>query len=56
MGAKLKKAEKGSWASPGKPLSTEEFKKGIKEAEQGPFYSIEESKKIVSSWRKEKRQ
>jgi hypothetical protein len=46
----IKKNQK-SWALPGEPLTLHEFKKGIEEAEKGPFYSIEESKKIIAQWR-----
>ncbi|HMP99497.1 MAG TPA: hypothetical protein PKC24_06915 [Cyclobacteriaceae bacterium] len=56
MGNKLKNTRKENWTSPGKSLSPEEFKKGIKEAEKGPFYTTEDSKKIVSTWKKEKLQ
>ena len=47
----IKTKETGSWALPGNPISLEEFKAGIKEAEKGPFYTIEESKKIIAEWR-----
>jgi len=47
---KTKKAD--SWALPGDPITLEEFKAGIKEAEKGPFYTIEESKKMLAEWRK----
>jgi hypothetical protein len=43
-----------SWALPGDPISLEEFKAGIKEAEKGPFYTIDESKKMIAEWRKKK--
>jgi predicted transcriptional regulator len=39
------------WTLPGDHLSLDEFKKGIEEAEKGPFYTIEESKKIIAQWR-----
>jgi hypothetical protein len=48
------KTDKKSWALPGEPLTLEEFKKGIKEAEEGPFYTIEESKKMIAQWREQK--
>lgn len=49
-------AKKGQkdWASPGDPLSLEEFKKGIKEAEKGPFYTVEESKRMIAQWREQR--
>ncbi len=43
----LKVKETDKWALPGKPLTVDEFKAGIKEAEKGPFFTIEESKKIL---------
>jgi hypothetical protein len=47
----IKNKETDKWALPGDPLTAEEFKAGIKEAEKGPFYTIEESKKILKEWR-----
>ena len=43
-----------SWALPGEPLSLDGFKEGIKKAEEGPFYTIRESKKMLEEWRKKK--
>jgi predicted transcriptional regulator len=43
-----------SWAIPGEAVSIEEFKRGIKEAEKGPFYTIEESKAMMGGWRKKR--
>ena len=43
-----------NWALPGDPLTSEELKAGIKEAEKGPFYTIEESRKIIKEWRSQK--
>ena len=54
MKAKVKHTTKKNWALPGEPLSQEEFENGIKDAEKGPFYTIEESKKMISEWRKQK--
>jgi hypothetical protein len=50
----IKTKETGSWALPGDPLTLDEFKAGIKEAEKGPFYTIEESKKMIAEWRKKR--
>jgi hypothetical protein len=44
----------GSWALPGDPITLDEFKAGIKEAEKGPFHTIEESKKIIEEWRRKR--
>jgi len=50
----LKIKEIDKWAIPGEPLTVEEFKAGIKEAPKGPFFTIDESKKILQEWRKPK--
>ena len=50
----IKTKETDSWALPGKPLSVDEFKDGIKKAEEGPFYTVEESRKILEEWRKKR--
>jgi len=50
----IKAKETDSWALPGKSLSFKEFKSGIKNAEEGPFYTVEESKKMLEEWRKKR--
>lgn len=50
----IKSKETGKWALPGDPLTDDEFKASIKEAEKGPFYSVEQSKKILGEWREER--
>ena len=40
---KLKKKE--SWILPGDPITLTEFKAGIKKAEKGPFFTLDEVKK-----------
>jgi len=50
----LKIKEIDKWAIPGEPLTVDEFKAGIKEAQKGPFFTIDESKKILQEWRKPK--
>lgn len=50
----IKNKETDNWALPGDPITAEDFKAGIKEAEKGPFYTIEESKKILKEWRSQK--
>jgi hypothetical protein len=37
---------------PGKPMSVEDFKDLILEAESGEFYTVAESKKRFQEWRK----
>jgi predicted transcriptional regulator len=39
---------------PGDPVSHNEFRNGIKKAEEGPFYTVEESKNLLKEWREEK--
>jgi hypothetical protein len=38
-------------ATPGKPMTQEAFKKMIKEAEEGVFHTLNESKTIFKEWR-----
>ena len=38
-------------ATPGKPMSKEQFSSLIKEAEEGEFFPIEESIKRMEEWR-----
>lgn len=54
MKTNIKTATKKNWALPGEPLSLDEFKKGIEDAEKGPFYTIDESKKMITQWRKQR--
>jgi len=49
----IKRKETDNWALPGDSITADEFKKGIKESEKGPFFTIEESKKIIAEWRKQ---
>jgi hypothetical protein len=51
MKTKEKSNKKRNWTLPGEPLSDKEVEKGIKKSEKGPFYTIEESKKIIEEWR-----
>jgi hypothetical protein len=50
----IKPKETNTWALPGNPLSPDEFKDGIKKAEEGPFYTVSESKKMLEEWRKKR--
>ncbi|MBW8326573.1 MAG: hypothetical protein K0M50_17545 [Prolixibacteraceae bacterium] len=43
-----------NWAIPGQTVTQEQFVESIREAEKGPFYSIEESKKMIEEWRKQR--
>lgn len=40
-----------NWVEPGGSISTNDFRKGITKAEKGPFYSVDEAKKIAKSGR-----
>ena len=35
------------WVRPGRPATQEELEKMIEEAEKGPFYSLEDAKKLT---------
>ncbi|MCF8360892.1 MAG: hypothetical protein K9H26_19240 [Prolixibacteraceae bacterium] len=54
MKPEIIKTEKKNWSLPGEPLTEEEFKKGIKQAEKGPFFTIEESKITMEQWREKR--
>ncbi len=43
---------KRNLAIPGEPMSQEEFKSLVKEAEKGPFYSLEEIVTKMNLWKK----
>ena len=51
MRTHTKNLSKEKLALPGEPLQDHEMRICIKEAEKGPFYSIEESKKMIWEWR-----
>ena len=52
MKIKATRTTKKSWALPGEPISIDEFKAGIKEAEKGLFMTLDELKKSVEEWKK----
>jgi hypothetical protein len=54
MKTKTKKSTESNWAISSDPISIDEFVKGIKKAEKGPFYTLEESKQILEQWRIER--
>jgi hypothetical protein len=49
---KAKNEKSNNLATPGKPMSQKKFESLIKEAEDGEFYTLEESKKHFEEWRK----
>lgn len=55
MGIKVtKQGKEKNWVLPGEKITHKEFIQGIKKAEKGPFYSIEEAKVHLSKWKKER--
>jgi hypothetical protein len=54
MKTKARNTTKKNWALPGEPLSSDEFEKGIKDTENGPFYTVKESKQMILEWRKQR--
>jgi hypothetical protein len=48
----IKSKKTDSWVLPGDPITLDEFKAGIKEAEKGPFMTLEELKKGVEEWKR----
>jgi len=51
---KTKNVRKINWAIPGQTVTHDEFIDAIRKAEEGPFYTIEESEKRFEEWRKKK--
>ena len=47
-----KTKEEKNWTRPGVRLTHEEFIAGIKKAEEGPFFTIQESMEHFESWMK----
>jgi hypothetical protein len=44
-------SEKINYAIPGQSLSQQEFEQMVKEAEKGPFYTIDEVKTELAKWK-----
>lgn len=51
---KEKKQDPKSWVLPGTSLSQDELLAGIKEAEKGPFHTVQESMENFEIWLKSK--
>ena len=49
---KTTKTKETNWVVPGEPIGIGEFKIGIKEAEKGPYMTLDELKKSVEEWKK----
>jgi len=45
------KTAKVNYATPGEPMTQEEFEKMIAEAEKGPFHTIKDVKAEVAKWK-----
>jgi hypothetical protein len=43
-----------SWLLPGQTINQEDFLSGIKEAEEGAFHTVKESKENFEAWLKSK--
>jgi hypothetical protein len=44
--------QRKNWLDPNVSLTYEEFIEGIREAEKGPFYTVEEAMEKFEQWRK----
>jgi len=55
-GKELKDKVSGDRFTSGEALSENEFKKGIKEAEKGPFNTVQESMTKFESWLKKRKE
>jgi hypothetical protein len=51
----VKTKDEKNWALPGVKLTHEEFIAGIKKAEEGPFYSLDEIKALRAQWRNQRK-
>ncbi len=54
MTGKTKDTKQKSWATHGQTVTQEEFIAAIRKSEEGPFYTIEEIKKMREECRKSK--
>lgn len=52
---KTKETKEKDWTRPGEKLTHEEFMDGIKKAEEGPFYTLEEMQELRQQWRNQKK-
>lgn len=46
-----KTKETGKLSLPGEPISAESLREEIRKAEDGPFFTVEESQKKLEKWR-----
>jgi len=49
---KTKETKKINWAIPGQTVTNDEFMAAIKKAEEGPFYTVQESMQHFEKWLK----
>ncbi len=52
---KKKETKEINWAIPGQTVSHDEFMTTIKEAEKGPFYTVQESMQHFEQWLKSRK-
>jgi hypothetical protein len=45
------KSSKNDYVLPGEPLTQKEFERMIRDAEKGPFYSLQTLKDEISKWK-----
>jgi hypothetical protein len=45
------KSQKTNYAIPGSPMSQQEFEQMIRDAEKGPFYTVDEVKAELAKWK-----
>lgn len=55
MKTKEKQTEAEKTVADSKSMSKDEFVKAIRKAENGSFFSVEESKEMLAQWREKKR-
>ena len=49
---KTKETKEINWAIPGQTVTHDEFMSAIKQAEKGPFYTVQESMQHFEQWLK----
>jgi hypothetical protein len=48
----VKSKEEKNWTHPGVKLTHEEFMAGIRKAEEGPFFTLDEIKAKMQEWKR----
>jgi hypothetical protein len=52
---KVKETKEINWAIPGQTVTHDDFMNSIKEAEKGPFYTVQESMQHFEQWLKSRK-